>query len=138
MLSLLKDAGFDPRRIKHFNLRDNAPALVSHVPIAGSVSRAVRQSNAGALGARLWPDAVRLVPVPCDLHIHSPSSSQIVGRGATLMIEAGKSHEGKQPQKSTKGPRVHSWAFFAFVLFFPSWQGPAHDNFMTMSARVAI
>src|SRR5205823_6579184 len=44
MLRLLADSGFEPRRVKHFNLRDNAPALVSSMfPSLDPVSRTVRQ-----------------------------------------------------------------------------------------------
>ena len=48
MLSLLKDSGFEPHRIKHFNLRDNAPALASSMfPSLDPVSRSVRQHKHG-------------------------------------------------------------------------------------------
>jgi 2-polyprenyl-3-methyl-5-hydroxy-6-metoxy-1,4-benzoquinol methylase len=48
MLKLLDDAGFIVHRIKHFNLRDNAPAFASSLfPSLDPVSRAVRHRKHG-------------------------------------------------------------------------------------------
>src|SRR4029077_1388496 len=43
MLKLLRDSGFLPVRVRQFNLRDNAPALVSSLfPSLDPISRGVR------------------------------------------------------------------------------------------------
>ena len=48
ILKVLADAGFVPVRLKHFNLRDNAPAFVSSLfPSLDPVSRAVRHRKHG-------------------------------------------------------------------------------------------
>src|SRR5262249_57473914 len=48
ILKLLNDVGFVTRRIKHFNLRDNAPAFVSSLfPSLDPLSRAVRHRKHG-------------------------------------------------------------------------------------------
>jgi 2-polyprenyl-3-methyl-5-hydroxy-6-metoxy-1,4-benzoquinol methylase len=92
LLRLLDESGFIPRRIKHFNLRDNAPALVSSLfPSLDPVSRAVRHRRRGVgesvLGAWLRHLAY-LTFVVCAYPFALLESA--FGRGATLMIEAEK------------------------------------------------
>jgi 2-polyprenyl-3-methyl-5-hydroxy-6-metoxy-1,4-benzoquinol methylase len=92
MLKLLDDSGFTPRRIKHFNLRDNAPALVSSLlPSLDPVSRAVRQRKHGAreTAPAAWLRHLAYLSfVLCAYPFAILESA--VGRGATVMIEAGK------------------------------------------------
>ncbi len=92
MLRLLRDTGFRPRRIRHFNLRDNAPALVSSLfPSLDPVSRAVRQrkhqmrESAAAAWAR---HLVYFALVVCASPFAILESA--FRRGATVMIEARK------------------------------------------------
>jgi SAM-dependent methyltransferase len=92
MLKLLDESGFQPRRIKHFNLRDNAPALASTLfPSLDPVSRAVRhrkhdvrESIAGSWLRHL----AYLVFVTCAYPFALLESA--FGRGATVMIDARK------------------------------------------------
>jgi SAM-dependent methyltransferase len=92
MLKLLNDSGFVPRRIKHFNLRDNAPALVSSVfPSLDPISRAVRQRRHGALEGPVltWSRHLAyLFFVICAYPFAILESA--FRRGATLTIEARK------------------------------------------------
>jgi 2-polyprenyl-3-methyl-5-hydroxy-6-metoxy-1,4-benzoquinol methylase len=90
MLRLLSDSGFSVRRIRHFNLRDNAPALVSSIfPSLDPVSRAVRhqrhdmQETATAAWAR---HLSYLFFVFCAWPVAMIESA--FGHGATIMIEA--------------------------------------------------
>jgi 2-polyprenyl-3-methyl-5-hydroxy-6-metoxy-1,4-benzoquinol methylase len=90
MLRLLSDSGFSVRRIRHFNLRDNAPALVSSIfPSLDPVSRAVRhqrhdmEETATAAWAR---HLSYLFFVLCAWPIAMIESA--FGHGATIMIEA--------------------------------------------------
>jgi 2-polyprenyl-3-methyl-5-hydroxy-6-metoxy-1,4-benzoquinol methylase len=92
MLSLLKDSSFEPQRIKHFNLRDNAPALASSMfPSLDPVSRSVRQRKHGVREGALvaWMrHAAYLLLVLCAYPFAIAESAS--GHGATLMIEARK------------------------------------------------
>jgi SAM-dependent methyltransferase len=87
---LLSDSGFAPRRVRHFNLRDNAPALVSSLfPSLDPVSRAVRQRKHGVRESplRAWSRHLAyflLVTWAYPLAILESA----FGRGATVMIEA--------------------------------------------------
>ena len=87
---LLKDSGFVPSRIRHFNLRDNAPALVSSLfPSLDPVSRTVRQRKHDIHESTplAWSrHAIYLFFVICAYPIALLESA--VGRGATVMIEA--------------------------------------------------
>jgi 2-polyprenyl-3-methyl-5-hydroxy-6-metoxy-1,4-benzoquinol methylase len=90
MLRLLAESGFVPFRIKHFNLRDNAPAFASSLfPSLDPVSRAVRNRKHGvsesASGAWLRHMAY-LSLVICAYPVAILESA--FGRGATVMIEA--------------------------------------------------
>lgn len=92
MLRLLRDAGFVPRRIRHFNLRDNAPALVSSLmPSLDPVSRNVRKTkrNVNESGLETWARHfiyLLLVLAAYPVAILEAAS----GHGATIMIEARK------------------------------------------------
>jgi hypothetical protein len=90
MLRLLSDAGFVPHRIRHFNLRDNAPAFVSSlVPSLDPVSRAVRhrKNNVKESAAAAWTRHLAyLFLVICSYPLAILES--VCGRGATVMIEA--------------------------------------------------
>jgi len=95
MLKLLSDSGFTVRRIKHFNLRDNAPALASSlVPSLDPVSRAVRQNRRSVretMPAAWLRHAAYLLFVIGAYPFAIVESA--VGRGATLMIEARKNRQ---------------------------------------------
>ena len=92
ILKLLNDSGFLPQRIRHFNLRDNAPAVVSSLfPSLDPVSRAVRHRNRNVRESAPAAWARRLVYLmlvicACPLAILESAS----GHGATVMIEARK------------------------------------------------
>jgi SAM-dependent methyltransferase len=92
MLKLLNDSGFLPRRIKHFNLRDNAPALVSSVfPSLDPIGRAVRRRRPGTPEGPVltWSrHAAYLFFVICAYPFAILESA--FRRGATLTIEARK------------------------------------------------
>ena len=92
MLQLLGDSGFGPRRLSHFNLRDNAPALVSSLcPSLDPISRAVRQRkhNVRESGAAAWARHLTyLLLVICAYPLAILESA--FGHGATVMIEARK------------------------------------------------
>jgi 2-polyprenyl-3-methyl-5-hydroxy-6-metoxy-1,4-benzoquinol methylase len=92
MLKLLSDSGFVPRRIKHFNLRDNAPALVSSLfPSLDPLSRAVRHRHHSVREAApvAWSRHLAyLFFVICAYPFAIAESA--FGHGATLMIEARK------------------------------------------------
>ena len=95
ILKLLNDVGFVPRRIKHFNLRDNAPAFVSSLfPSLDPVSRAVRHRKHGIRESMLtaWSrHAAYLSFVICAYPFAILESA--FGRGATVMIEARKENK---------------------------------------------
>jgi SAM-dependent methyltransferase len=92
ILKLLADSGFAPRRIRHFNLRDNAPAVVSSLfPSLDPVSRAVRNRKRNireSPPAALARHVVYLLLVICAYPLAILESA--FGRGATFMIEAEK------------------------------------------------
>jgi len=102
MLKLIEDSGFVPRRLKHFNLRDNAPALVSSVfPSLDPASRVVRHRKRGRGES---------VPLAWSRHLAYLSLVTLAypfviveaacGRGATVMIEA-----RKIPRQTSKSPQ---------------------------------
>lgn len=90
MLKLLEDSGFVTRRVKHFNLRDNAPALVSSLfPSLDPISRAVRHRKHGvreSMPVAWMRHLAYLSFVFCAYPFAMVESA--AGRGATLMIEA--------------------------------------------------
>jgi len=92
ILTVLNDSGFEARRIKHFNLRDNAPALVSSLfPSLDPVSRAVRKQKHGtreSMAGSWLRHIVYLLLVICAYPIAILEAA--TGHGATLMIEAEK------------------------------------------------
>src|SRR5207237_6938624 len=90
MLKLLNDSGFVPHRIRHFNLRDNAPAFVSSLfPSLDPVSRAVRyrRRNIHESPISAWTrHLLYLMLVICTYPLAILESAS--GHGATIMIEA--------------------------------------------------
>jgi hypothetical protein len=93
ILKVLKDSGFKPRRIKHFNLRDNAPALVSSMfPSLDPVSRGIRQLKHGVRESPLlaWSRHIAYLLLVIAAYPFAILESA-AGRGATLMIEADRS-----------------------------------------------
>ena len=92
MLKLLDDSGFVPRRVRDFNLRDNAPALVSSLfPSLDPVSRAVRHRKRNvreSVPAAWTRHLIYLLFVFAAYPLAILESA--FGRGATVMIEAAK------------------------------------------------
>jgi ubiquinone biosynthesis O-methyltransferase len=92
MLKLLSDAGFVLTRIRQFNLRDNAPALVSSLfPSLDPVSRGVRHRKRNIRESSLtawFRHGAYLLFVICAYPIAILESA--FGHGATIMIEARK------------------------------------------------
>jgi 2-polyprenyl-3-methyl-5-hydroxy-6-metoxy-1,4-benzoquinol methylase len=92
MLKLLNDTGFSPVRLRQFNLRDNAPALVSSLfPSLDPVSRGVRhrKRNTRESSITAWlRHGAYLAFVLCAYPVAILESA--FGCGATIMIEARK------------------------------------------------
>jgi SAM-dependent methyltransferase len=92
ILRLLSEAGFAVSRIRHFNLRDNAPAFVSSLfPSLDPVSRAVRHRRRHIHESPMlaWTrHLVYLLLVICTQPLIILESA--FGHGATVMIEARK------------------------------------------------
>jgi 2-polyprenyl-3-methyl-5-hydroxy-6-metoxy-1,4-benzoquinol methylase len=92
MLRLLADTGFSVSRVRHFNLRDNAPAFVSSLfPSLDPVSRAVRhrRHNIHESPMLAWTrHLLYLLLVVCTYPLAIVESA--CGHGATIMIEARK------------------------------------------------
>jgi 2-polyprenyl-3-methyl-5-hydroxy-6-metoxy-1,4-benzoquinol methylase len=92
MLKLLADSGFVVNRIRHFNLRDNGPALVSSVfPSLDPVSRSVRhrkRNNDESRPVEWLRHLTYLLLVTCAYPVVLLESA--FGCGATIMIEAKK------------------------------------------------
>jgi 2-polyprenyl-3-methyl-5-hydroxy-6-metoxy-1,4-benzoquinol methylase len=92
MLRLLNDSGFLATRIRHFNLRDNAPALVSSMfPSLDPLSRNVRyrKRNIPESVSLSWlRHILYLLGVLCAYPVTILESA--FGHGATVMIEARK------------------------------------------------
>jgi 2-polyprenyl-3-methyl-5-hydroxy-6-metoxy-1,4-benzoquinol methylase len=93
IVRVLSDSGFVPHRIKHFNLRDNAPAFVSSLfPSLDPVSRAVRHRKHGvreSMPLSWLRHLAYLSFVICAYPFAMLESA--FGCGATVMIEARKS-----------------------------------------------
>jgi 2-polyprenyl-3-methyl-5-hydroxy-6-metoxy-1,4-benzoquinol methylase len=92
MLKLLAASGFVPRRIRHFNLRDNAPAFVSSMfPSLDPVSRAVRHRKHGVREGlpAAWFRHLAYLALVVGAYPFALLESA-AGRGATVMIEARK------------------------------------------------
>jgi hypothetical protein len=91
----VEDAGFRVRLVRHFNLRDNAPALASSVfPSLDPVSRRARlrrrdRSESGAIG--VLKDGLYLAAVAAVTPFAVLEA--LAGAGATVMLEAEKAHE---------------------------------------------
>jgi 2-polyprenyl-3-methyl-5-hydroxy-6-metoxy-1,4-benzoquinol methylase len=92
ILKLVEESQFAPGRIKHFNLRDNAPALISSLfPSLDPASRAIRQRKHGSVESApvAWlRHLAYLCLVTCAYPIAMLEAA--FGRGATVMIEARK------------------------------------------------
>jgi len=92
MLKLLADSGFVVNRIRHFNLRDNGPALVSSVfPSLDPVSRSVRhrkRNNDESRPVEWFRHLMYLLLVTYAYPVVLLESA--FGCGATIMIEAKK------------------------------------------------
>jgi len=92
MLKLLAASGFVVNRIRHFNLRDNGPALVSSVfPSLDPVSRSVRhrkRNNDESRPVEWFRHLMYLLLVTCAYPVVLLESA--FGCGATIMIEAKK------------------------------------------------
>ncbi len=92
MLKLLADSGFVVNRIRHFNLRDNSPALVSSVfPSLDPVSRSVRhrkRNNDESRPVEWFRHLTYLLLVTCAYPVVLLEAA--CGCGATIMIEAKK------------------------------------------------
>ena len=90
ILKLLTDSGFSPSRIRHFNLRDNAPALVSSIfPSLDPLSRGVRYRKHAiyeSAPAAWFRHLMYLSLVICAHPIALLESA--FEHGATVMIEA--------------------------------------------------
>jgi 2-polyprenyl-3-methyl-5-hydroxy-6-metoxy-1,4-benzoquinol methylase len=97
ILGLLESSGFRITRTKHFNLRDNAPALVSSLaPALDPLSRPIRlrRRNAREAFALSWAKHLTyLVLVVCAYPVALLEAA--AGRGATVMIEAQKVNPDK-------------------------------------------
>ena len=90
MLKLLADSGFTPKRIRHFNLRDNAPAFVSSMfPSLDPVSRNVRhrKHNVRESKPEAWLRHLLYLLFVIGAYPIALLESAF-GRGATIMIEA--------------------------------------------------
>ena len=89
---LLNESGFNPARIRNFNLRDNAPALASSIsPGLDPLSRTVRQRREqtpepAAIG---WARHVLYLGLVILSYPFAILESA-VGHGATVMVEAGR------------------------------------------------
>lgn len=95
IVRLLNEAGFQVRRVRHFNLRDNAPALASSVfPSLDPVSRSIRQRRRkiGESFAASWSRHLAYLALVCCAYPIAILEAAC-GRGATVMIEAGKGRD---------------------------------------------
>src|SRR5262245_24289773 len=92
ILNLLAASGFVTRRIRHFNLRDNAPAFVSSLlPSLDPVSRAVRHRKHGIRESVPLAWLKHLVYLGLVVFAYPFALLEsAAGRGATVMIEARK------------------------------------------------
>ena len=97
LLRLLSRSGFDVKRVRHFNLRDNAPALASSLfPGLDPVSRAVRLRQRGSRETAFGGWFRHFVYLKIVLLSYPLAALEAaLGRGATLMVEAEKSEEAE-------------------------------------------
>lgn len=92
MQRLLAESGFKVRRTRHFNLRDNAPALASSLfPSLDPVSRSVRQRqrNETERAALSWLRHALYLGVVVAVQPFAIAESA-AGKGATIVVEAEK------------------------------------------------
>jgi hypothetical protein len=95
IVRLLRECGFAVRRIHHFNLRDNAPALISSLfPSLDPVSRGIRQRQRHRIESRgtTWIRHV-LYLILVFLAYPIVIVEAACGHGATVMIEATKDRD---------------------------------------------
>jgi len=92
MERLLADSGFRVWRTRHFNLRDNAPALASSLfPFLDPVRRSVRRHGRGEA------ESLPLSWIKHGLYVGAVAAAypfaiaeSFAGKGATVMVEAGR------------------------------------------------
>jgi 2-polyprenyl-3-methyl-5-hydroxy-6-metoxy-1,4-benzoquinol methylase len=91
LLGLLEASGFKVEHVRHFNFRDNAPALASSLfPSLDPVSRAVRRRSSSA-ESRVGTWLRHLAYLSTVLLSYPPAVLEAaMGRGATLMVQARK------------------------------------------------
>lgn len=89
---LLSVSGFRSRRVRYFNLRDNAPALASSLfPSLDPVSRRVRAGRRGGIESGLFAWARHsLYMAAVGAAFPFAIAESLAGLGATVMIEAEK------------------------------------------------
>jgi len=92
ILNLLKATGYEVKRVRYFNLRDNSPALVSSLlPSLDPLSRPIRLRRRSSRESAIvsWlKHVVYLVLVCCAYPVTLLEAA--FGHGATIMIEAHK------------------------------------------------
>lgn len=98
ILKLLSEVGLNVKRLRHFNLRDNAPAFVSSLfPSLDPVSRAVRLGKRGFHESPIGRWFCRFIYLSLVLLFYPLAAFEAaLGRGATVMVEAEKPGENKQ------------------------------------------
>ena len=92
MQRLLAESGFEVKRTRHFNLRDNAPALASSFfPSLDPVGRGVRQRQRGQTesAALSWLRHGIYFGLVVAVQPFALAES-LAGKGATIMIEASR------------------------------------------------
>jgi hypothetical protein len=101
MQMLLRESGFHIHRVRHFNLRDNAPALASSMfPSLDPVSRAVRRRQRGAEESALLAWIRHLAYFAAVLGAYPFAIVEsAAGSGATIMIEAAKAPSASRSVK---------------------------------------
>jgi 2-polyprenyl-3-methyl-5-hydroxy-6-metoxy-1,4-benzoquinol methylase len=90
LLHLLGAHGFVADRVRHFNLRDNAPALASSLfPRLDPVGRAVRRRRKEGAESAAGTWIRHIVYLAAVVASYPPAVVEaVLGRGATLMVEA--------------------------------------------------
>jgi SAM-dependent methyltransferase len=90
LIGLLDRHGFAVDRLRHFNLRDNAPALASSLfPGLDPVGRAVRRRRSESAETTLGTWVRHLAYLAAVVASYPPAVLEAaLGRGATLMVEA--------------------------------------------------
>jgi 2-polyprenyl-3-methyl-5-hydroxy-6-metoxy-1,4-benzoquinol methylase len=105
MLRLLEACGFEARRVRHFNLRDNAPALASSLlPSLDPVSRSIRQRRKSGSEAAVvaWMRHLMYLSLVFAAYPVAIIESA-AGHGATIMIEASKAGAAANESQTERG-----------------------------------